>query len=143
MDFLLPKTTGDANDPATIASKGKVNSVNKKGGKRSIEVELTEVKSVKRPKLSERTDYTRWRMLDEKGRQTWHYLEDDEEAKEWPQSTADKYFMGMPLVRFSIRHFALSTKRYIGSARSSSCPYSPRLRQELSRVLPAPPTSSW
>ena len=53
---------------------------------------------VKKPTLSERTDYTRWRLLDERGRQTWHYLEDDEDAKEWPQSTADKYFLGQPLV---------------------------------------------
>jgi len=54
--------------------------------------------SVRQPKLSERTDYSRWRLLDERGRQTWHYLEDDEDAKEWPQSTADKYFLGLPTV---------------------------------------------
>jgi lanosterol synthase len=53
---------------------------------------------VKKPTLSDRTDYTRWRLLDERGRQTWHYLEDDEDVKEWPQSTADKYFLGLPLV---------------------------------------------
>lgn len=51
----------------------------------------------KRPKLSERTDYSKWRMLDEKGRQTWHYL-DDEEVKKWPQSDADKWYLGLPLV---------------------------------------------
>lgn len=54
---------------------------------------------VKAPQLSERTDYTRWRMLDDAGRQTWHYLEDDQDVKEWPQSTADKYFLGLPTVR--------------------------------------------
>ena len=54
---------------------------------------------VKQPTLSERTDYTKWRLLDERGRQTWHYLEDDDDAKEWPQSTIDKYFLGLPLVR--------------------------------------------
>ncbi|KAI9765508.1 MAG: Lanosterol synthase (Oxidosqualene--lanosterol cyclase) [Geoglossum simile] len=42
----------------------------------------------------QRTDYTRWRLLDERGRQTWHYLEDDEEVKRWPQSIADKYLLG-------------------------------------------------
>ena len=57
----------------------------------------------RKPVLSERTDYTRWRLLDERGRQTWHYLEDDEDAKEWPQSTADKYFLGLPLVRSMLR----------------------------------------
>jgi len=54
--------------------------------------------TVRKPILSERTDYSRWRLLDERGRQTWHYLEDEEDAKEWPQSTADKYFLGLPLV---------------------------------------------
>ena len=47
----------------------------------------------------EATDLTRWRLLDERGRQTWHYLERDEEVARWPQSTADKYFLDLPLVR--------------------------------------------
>lgn len=50
---------------------------------------------------SEKTDYTRWRLLDENGRQTWHYLESDEEVAKWPQSTADKYFLGLDTVRYS------------------------------------------
>ena len=45
-----------------------------------------------------RTDMQRWRLLDERGCQTWHYLETDAELKAWPQSTADKYFLGLPLV---------------------------------------------
>ena len=53
-------------------------------------------------KSDERTDLHRWRLLDERGRQTWHYLESDEDAAEWPQSTADRYFLGLPLVRVSI-----------------------------------------
>ena len=44
------------------------------------------------------TDLRRWRLLDDRGRQTWHYLETDEEVDRWPQSTADKYFVGLPLV---------------------------------------------
>ncbi len=72
----------------------------KTGEKRSIDTVTDDGASVKRPKLSERTDYTRWRLLDEEGRQTWHYLEDDEAAKEWPQSTADKYFLGLPMVSY-------------------------------------------
>lgn len=43
------------------------------------------------------TDHTRWRLKDVKGRQTWHYLT-EEEAKEWPQTFADKYFLNLPLV---------------------------------------------
>lgn len=46
-----------------------------------------------------RSDRTRWRLLDERGRQTWHYLESDEEVKAWPQTTADKYFLGLDTVR--------------------------------------------
>lgn len=50
------------------------------------------------PQKDKRTDFTRWRMLDEDGRQTWHYLEDDKEAEAWPQTFADKYFLGLPTV---------------------------------------------
>jgi lanosterol synthase len=53
------------------------------------------------PKLSKRTDYTRWRLLDDAGRQTWHYLADDEDVKEWPQSIADKWHLNMPTVRYT------------------------------------------
>ncbi|KAH8901853.1 terpene synthase [Coniochaeta sp. PMI_546] len=51
----------------------------------------------KRPRLQERTDYTRWRMRDDESRHTWHYLEDDTAVKEWPQTFADKYYLGLPL----------------------------------------------
>jgi len=66
--------------------------------KRPIDFNPDHMKSAKRPKVQEHTDYSRWRLLDERGRQTWHYLEDDEDVKEWPQSTADKYFLGLPTV---------------------------------------------
>lgn len=46
----------------------------------------------------EKTDYTRWRLKDDRGCQTWHYLQTDEELKAWPQSTADKYFLGLDTV---------------------------------------------
>lgn len=52
----------------------------------------------KRPRIEERTDYARWRMRDDESRHTWHYLESDEELKAWPQTAADKYFLGLPLV---------------------------------------------
>ncbi|CAK7237043.1 Lanosterol synthase (Oxidosqualene--lanosterol cyclase) [Sporothrix curviconia] len=51
----------------------------------------------KRQKLPERTDPARWRLRDDAGCQTWHYLDDDAEAKKWPQSLADKYFLELPL----------------------------------------------
>ena len=49
-----------------------------------------------------KTDRCRWRLLDERGRQTWHYLEADDELKDWPQSIADKYFLGIETVCFQI-----------------------------------------
>ncbi|ESK87947.1 lanosterol synthase, partial [Moniliophthora roreri MCA 2997] len=43
------------------------------------------------------TDYSRWRLLvSEGGRHTWHYLKTDEECKNWPQTTVDKYWLGLP-----------------------------------------------
>ena len=46
-----------------------------------------------------KTDLERWRLLDERGRQTWHYLRSDEELEDWPQSIADRHHLGLPLVR--------------------------------------------
>ncbi|KAK8153947.1 lanosterol synthase [Phyllosticta citrichinensis] len=43
-----------------------------------------------------KTDYSRWRLLDENGRQTWHYLESDDQLQNWPQTVADKYHLGLP-----------------------------------------------
>lgn len=50
----------------------------------------------------EKTDYLRWRLLDESGRQTWHYLTKDSDVKKWPQSIADKYHLGLPTVRLPV-----------------------------------------
>jgi lanosterol synthase len=50
----------------------------------------------------EKTDYSRWRLRDDRGCQTWHYLKTDEEVKAWPQSTADKYFLGIGTVSLPI-----------------------------------------
>ena len=47
----------------------------------------------------EKTDYLRWRLLDERGRHTWHYLNTDEEIQAWPQSVVDKYHLGLPTVQ--------------------------------------------
>lgn len=58
----------------------------------------SDAESARASKLPARTDYNRWRLLDEKGRLTWHYLKDDEEIKAWPQSLADRYFLDLPLV---------------------------------------------
>ncbi|KAF2702824.1 terpene synthase [Pleomassaria siparia CBS 279.74] len=44
-----------------------------------------------------RTDYARWRLKNDRGVQTWHYLETDEENEAWPQTPADKWYLGMDL----------------------------------------------
>jgi lanosterol synthase len=82
-----PKTNGSASNGAT-----------KDQEKVLVDADLQDSQSDGKPKLLERTDYSRWRLLDVKGRQTWEYLEDDEAIKKWPQSTADKYFLGIPTV---------------------------------------------
>jgi lanosterol synthase len=81
-----------------VPSPRAVNGHTTSAEKRPIEGDIENEKPAKRTKLPSRTDYSRWRLLDEKGRQTWHYLEDEEEAKNWPQTTADKYFLGLPTV---------------------------------------------
>lgn len=44
------------------------------------------------------TDYSRWRLLvNDLGRHTWHYLKSDEECEQWPQTSCDKFWLGMPL----------------------------------------------
>jgi len=48
--------------------------------------------------VDDATDLERWRLLDEKGRQTWHYLRTDAEVEKWPQSVADRHHLGLPLV---------------------------------------------
>lgn len=53
----------------------------------------------KRPRILEQTDKAKWRLNDNDGRHTWVYLEDDAAAAEkWPQTYADKYFLGLPTV---------------------------------------------
>lgn len=52
------------------------------------------LEDIKYPK----TDHTRWRLRDDNGRQTWHYLQTDEEIKQWPLTTADKHHLGLDTV---------------------------------------------
>lgn len=47
---------------------------------------------------SPQTDHSRWRLRDDNGRQTWHYLQTEEEVKQWPLSTSDKYHLGQDTV---------------------------------------------
>lgn len=85
-------TRSKSNGAATGTPNG-----NSRVRKRKSDDQLAPVES-KQPKVREDTDITRWRCLDEDGRLTWRYLEDDEAAKAWPQSYADKWYLGLDLV---------------------------------------------
>ena len=48
--------------------------------------------------VDKETDLHRWRLRNVQGTQTWHYLKTDEEVKAWPQTLADRHYLGLPLV---------------------------------------------
>jgi len=41
------------------------------------------------------TDKTRWRLIGDNGEQRWTYLKTPEEAAAWPQTTADRWHLGL------------------------------------------------
>ncbi|KAI9887388.1 MAG: Lanosterol synthase (Oxidosqualene--lanosterol cyclase) [Watsoniomyces obsoletus] len=51
--------------------------------------------NIKQAREDIKTDYSRWRLLGDRGRQTWHYLETDEEVEKWPQTIFDRYMLGL------------------------------------------------
>jgi lanosterol synthase len=77
-------------------ANGMTNGVTKRGASQRTLNDAVGVQ--KNQEGHEKTDYTRWRLKDDRGCQTWHYLTSDEEMKAWPQSTADKYFLGLTTV---------------------------------------------
>lgn len=81
---------------ATATTTGRDSGVAPQSRKRSSDTELG---FPKKPRIESKTDLARWRMKDDDSRHTWHYLEDDEAVKAWPQSYAEKYYLNLPLVR--------------------------------------------
>lgn len=65
----------------------------------------------------ETTDLSRWRLKDDRGCQTWHYLQTDDELKKWPITTADKYFLGLDTVSFQIRSIVVDGVKLNGMRR--------------------------
>ncbi|CAG8730053.1 31988_t:CDS:10, partial [Racocetra persica] len=43
----------------------------------------------------ETTDKSRWRLEVDHGKQTWHYLESNDEIKNWSQTACDRYWLGL------------------------------------------------
>jgi lanosterol synthase len=41
------------------------------------------------------TELKNWRLRVENGRQTWHYIENELEQKNWPQTFVDKYWLNI------------------------------------------------
>lgn len=87
--------------------------------------------NTKRPRIAEKTDRTRWRCRDESGRLTWHYLEDDAAVKDWPQSAADKWYLGLDTVRTHVYSARLGTALLTAAACFSISPISPNPRNPL------------
>jgi hypothetical protein len=102
---------------------------------------------VKPDKADAKTDYSRWRLLDESGRQTWHYLTDDNKAKEWPQSIADKYHLGLPTVwlppeKYFSKYFPHGT--YSNLCRASlNCRLRRNRHSQLTTACPSSPIYSY
>lgn len=57
---------------------------------------------LKTPDAVPATDLERWRLKVDDGRQTWHYLHNDNQLKDWPQTDADRYWLGLSRVRYSL-----------------------------------------
>lgn len=83
---------------ATISSSSSSATDVKPLSRKRVAEEIAAQEWPKRPKLLETTDKTKWRVNDEDGRHRWTYLEDDAAAKAWPQSYAEKYYLGLDLV---------------------------------------------
>jgi hypothetical protein len=133
--FLNGHENGNGNDKPNGTSKKRLGSANGANGH-------SDEHDSKRQKVAEPVDKTRWRMKSDDGRHTWHYLEDDAAAKEWPQSYADKWYLGLPLVRLPVLpRFCLQHADLHGLCCRTSPPSS-RPRPQSTRYATASPSSS-
>lgn len=94
-------------DPPSTA-KAPLEAIGNGNGKKRASESSNDASEVelKRQRVFEPVDKTRWRLNADGGRHTWHYLEDDDAARKWPQSYADKWYLDLPLVgiAISLRH---------------------------------------
>lgn len=92
-----------------------------------------------------RTDPARWRLLDDRGRQTWHYLQSEQELESWPQSSADRYFLGLPTVSASpAQHPRLFPSTELPFTRDYlHCPSQRCLWTPLAMLPPTSPSSNF
>lgn len=95
--------------PSMASSNGK--SLKPAPSRKRVAEAIAEQEWPKRPRIDAKTDRTKWRMKDEDGRHIWRYLEDDGAAEEWPQTHADKYFLGLPTVSQTLTQRAPGGRR--------------------------------
>lgn len=81
----------------------------------------------------EKTDYSRWRLVDRQGRQSWRYLESDEENEKWPQTVYEKHFLGLDTVSRM-----LSEHKFQDQQMLTLCPGLARLAQGANPVAGCP-----
>ena len=90
----------------------------------------------------EATDINCWRLLDERGRQTWHYLDSPEKIKQWPQSIVDKHHISLPLIRQTIYLFSIKLYTNNKNRTSPTSPRPPSPKQQPTTPFYSSPTSS-
>lgn len=68
------------------------------------------------------TDYSRWRLdANDGGRHIWDYLSEESVKETSPQPVVDKFWLGLPLVRFPEHDKStFGTERFPAIARSSA-----------------------
>lgn len=96
------KSSGLSPEAPTATTTATVSPVAAKVNKRNGAATNGADHDAKRRKVAEPVDKTRWRLNADDGRHTWHYLDDDQAVKEWPQSYADKWYLDLPLVRVAL-----------------------------------------
>lgn len=94
---------------------------------------------------------SQWRLKDDRGCQTWHYLESDEELKAWPQTAADKHFLGLETVSphrlmqppwmFSTMVSSYTDIRTVGPTQAQACEDTSGSRLQWRIVLLRPSTT--
>jgi hypothetical protein len=46
----------------------------------------------------DRTDLSRWRLVNDKGRHSWHYLAPYQDPEKWPMTIPEKWYLGLEMV---------------------------------------------
>jgi hypothetical protein len=83
--------------PPLLSSSIKMHGTEKKNS-------LSSLKYSNVPSYGQKTDRNLWRLNDDDSRHTWHLLPDEDAARDWPQTYAEKWFLDLPLVSSRTHH---------------------------------------